>query len=362
MYVGPVRVLDLVITAVALLAWLIVAWRRPEWRPTSAIWPAFVAVLGAIALSMAGSAYPRLGLEILSVAVLLTALYLLLVRIMALPYARARIGGLMAVLALVLGVAYVAWSVILWVEWWGLVGEIRMPPLRPAHLGMTWGSPSVVLTVQVLMTAAAIGGLGLATRAARLTALVLVLLLAAVAIMSGSRSGWLSLSGAVVIVGGLALLDSRGRELLAKGTGSRPVRLALVPILAIGILVAVVFGPTMIDRFAGYGDGGRPTYWATAIRMFEDAPLLGQGPGTWMVRRVAFTEPGELDLYQPWHHERLRVTPGLTGLWQVSGRSNVPFEEMVRLDIHYINSWTLGQDLRIMFKTVPVVLRGTGGY
>ncbi|MDO9695349.1 MAG: sugar transferase [Candidatus Latescibacteria bacterium] len=70
----------------------------------------------------------------------------------------------------------------------------------------------------------------------------------------------------------------------------------------------------------------------------------------------------ELDLYQPWHHERLRITPGLTGLWQVSGRSNVPFEEMVRLDIHYINSWSLGQDVRIMFKTVPVVLRGTGGY
>jgi len=70
----------------------------------------------------------------------------------------------------------------------------------------------------------------------------------------------------------------------------------------------------------------------------------------------------ELDHYQPWHHERLRVTPGLTGLWQVSGRSNVPFEEMVRLDIHYINTWTLRKDFEIVFKTVPVVMRGTGGY
>ena len=70
----------------------------------------------------------------------------------------------------------------------------------------------------------------------------------------------------------------------------------------------------------------------------------------------------ELDHYQPWHHERLRVTPGLTGLWQVSGRSNVPFEEMVRLDIHYINTWTLLQDLRIIAKTIPVVFHGTGGY
>jgi len=70
----------------------------------------------------------------------------------------------------------------------------------------------------------------------------------------------------------------------------------------------------------------------------------------------------ELDHYSPWHHERLRVTPGLTGLWQVSGRSNVPFEEMVRLDIHYINTWNLLEDLRIILKTIPVVLKGSGGY
>jgi len=70
----------------------------------------------------------------------------------------------------------------------------------------------------------------------------------------------------------------------------------------------------------------------------------------------------ELDHYQPWHYERLRVLPGLTGLWQVSGRSNVPFEEMVRMDIHYINTWSLAQDMRIIAKTIPVVLRGTGGY
>ena len=89
---------------------------------------------------------------------LLTALYLLLVRIMALPYARVRIGGLMAALALVLGVAYIAWTVLLWVEWWGLVGELPLPPFRPTQLGLTWGSPSVVVSVQTLMTVAAAGG------------------------------------------------------------------------------------------------------------------------------------------------------------------------------------------------------------
>ncbi len=70
----------------------------------------------------------------------------------------------------------------------------------------------------------------------------------------------------------------------------------------------------------------------------------------------------EIEHYQPWHLERLKVTPGLTGLWQVSGRSTVPFEEMVRLDLQYINHWSLWLDLQIMARTLPVVVKGTGGY
>ncbi len=70
----------------------------------------------------------------------------------------------------------------------------------------------------------------------------------------------------------------------------------------------------------------------------------------------------EIENYQPWHMERLKAVPGLTGLWQVSGRSSVSFDEMVRLDIRYINEWSLWKDIVIMAKTLPVVLKGTGGY
>jgi lipopolysaccharide/colanic/teichoic acid biosynthesis glycosyltransferase len=70
----------------------------------------------------------------------------------------------------------------------------------------------------------------------------------------------------------------------------------------------------------------------------------------------------EIENYQPWHMERLRAVPGLTGLWQVSGRSKVSFEDMVRMDIRYINTWSPWKDFVILLKTVPVVLRGTGGY
>lgn len=70
----------------------------------------------------------------------------------------------------------------------------------------------------------------------------------------------------------------------------------------------------------------------------------------------------EIENYQPWHMERLKAVPGLTGIWQVSGRSEVSFDDMVRMDVRYINQWSFWQDLAIIFKTVPVVLKGTGGY
>jgi lipopolysaccharide/colanic/teichoic acid biosynthesis glycosyltransferase len=71
--------------------------------------------------------------------------------------------------------------------------------------------------------------------------------------------------------------------------------------------------------------------------------------------------PYEYECYDEWHKLRLKVRPGLTGLWQVSGRSTVPFHEMVAMDIYYIERWSLLLDLKIMLRTVPVMLGGTGG-
>jgi lipopolysaccharide/colanic/teichoic acid biosynthesis glycosyltransferase len=70
----------------------------------------------------------------------------------------------------------------------------------------------------------------------------------------------------------------------------------------------------------------------------------------------------ELSHYKEWHKKRLLVKPGLTGLWQVSGRSTVPFDEMVTLDLYYIRNWSLLFDLKIILRTVPVMLKGSGGY
>ena len=72
--------------------------------------------------------------------------------------------------------------------------------------------------------------------------------------------------------------------------------------------------------------------------------------------------PSEVAQYEPWQRRRLDVAPGISGMWQVSGRSDVGFEEMVLLDIYYIENWSPLLDLRIMLKTIPVVLLGKGAY
>lgn len=72
--------------------------------------------------------------------------------------------------------------------------------------------------------------------------------------------------------------------------------------------------------------------------------------------------PAEVASYEEWHRRRLSGVPGLTGLWQVLGRSDTSFDEMVRLDIYYIENWSLGMDLRILLQTLPAVLSGRGAY
>ena len=83
-----------------------------------------------------------------------------------------------------------------------------------------------------------------------------------------------------------------------------------------------------------------------------DMSLVGPRPAT----------PREVALYEDWQLHRLETLPGITGLWQVSGRSELGFSEQVLMDIMYIENWSLGLDLRIMLRTVPAVLSGKGAF
>ena len=61
-----------------------------------------------------------------------------------------------------------------------------------------------------------------------------------------------------------------------------------------------------------------------------------------------------------WGRQRLDLKPGITGPWQVLGRNGIPFEEMVKLDYLYVTNWSLGNDLGLLLRTVPIVARGMG--
>jgi lipopolysaccharide/colanic/teichoic acid biosynthesis glycosyltransferase len=83
-----------------------------------------------------------------------------------------------------------------------------------------------------------------------------------------------------------------------------------------------------------------------------DMSLVGPRPAT----------PREVGQYEEWQLHRLDALPGITGLWQVSGRSELGFSEQVLMDIMYIENWSLGLDLRILLRTIPAVLIGKGAF
>ena len=124
---------------------------------------------------------------------------------------------------------------------------------------------------------------------------------------------------------------------------------------------------------ANMGDDERPTY-----KLHNDPRITRVGR---VLRRLSFDEVPQLinvlrgdmsvvgprppiayevEAYEIWHRKRLDMKPGLTGLWQVSGRNRLPFEEMVKLDLFYIENWSLLLDLRIILRTVLVIFRGDG--
>lgn len=70
--------------------------------------------------------------------------------------------------------------------------------------------------------------------------------------------------------------------------------------------------------------------------------------------------PSEVEKYDPWQRRRLSMKPGLTCLWQISGRNKIGFDQWMQLDLNYIDSWSLWLDIKILFRTIPVVLVGFG--
>lgn len=108
----------------------------------------------------------------------------------------------------------------------------------------------------------------------------------------------------------------------------------------------------------------------TRVGRFLRKTSLDELPQLWNVLRGEMSLVGprpplpyELECYAPWHHRRvLGVKPGITGLWQVTGRSRTTFNEMVRLDLRYVRQWSIWLDFKILLQTPKAVLMGEGAY
>lgn len=100
----------------------------------------------------------------------------------------------------------------------------------------------------------------------------------------------------------------------------------------------------------------RPGRWMRKYSLDELPQFLNVLKGEMSLVGPRPPLPTEVEQYEDYVHRRLRVTPGITGLWQVSGRANLDWEQTVRLDLYYVENWSFVQDLVILFRTVKVVL------
>jgi lipopolysaccharide/colanic/teichoic acid biosynthesis glycosyltransferase len=108
---------------------------------------------------------------------------------------------------------------------------------------------------------------------------------------------------------------------------------------------------TVLGRFLRkYSLDELPQLWSV---LKGDMSLVGPRPPL----------PEEFQRYQAWHRGKLAITPGITCFWQINGRSDIhDFDEWMRLDLKYIEKWSLWTDLKILARTIPAVLRGHGAY
>jgi tetratricopeptide (TPR) repeat protein len=289
------------IAIVVLGGWLAIALVRPAWRPRAPLLLPLAIASAAYLASALVSQRPRLSLEP-TIAGLGWALALLfLSRLVSVPWFRARVAVVMTAFVAIVSIGYLVQVGGEWVTWWGLVGRLALPPLRPSFAALFLGSPNLIATALMLLTPLVVVlllrrgvgwvGVGLAVAAALAT------------FVSGSRGAYAGVGIGLMVA--VALFVARRRTTF----GARPVTamlrqrpILIIPALAV-VATGVAFAPAVLRRFEQGGADLRLDLWRSALTIFAAHPVLGAGPGTWVQLKVAANPPGVPNLILPHAHD-----------------------------------------------------------
>jgi lipopolysaccharide/colanic/teichoic acid biosynthesis glycosyltransferase len=197
--------------------------------------------------------------------------------------------------------------------------------------------------------------------------------------IAGSVSALLLLAPLLLFIAIIVKLTSRGPVLFRQervGAGGR--RFVMLKFRTMFAGSDSAMHEAYVDRFIAGTLGPEQVGKLTVYKLTNDPRVTSFGR---LLRRASLDElpqclnvlagsmslvgprpplPYEVSRYAPWQMERLAVKPGITGLWQVSGRNRLTFDDMVHLDIKYVRSWSLWLDLRILFRTPFAVAAGQG--
>lgn len=317
-YYPALRILTDVTAAVVLGSWAVLAWRDPAWRPRSALLPAILASLAGLAISTALSRRPGISVEYLAYAVVLAALYLFLVQLMARAFFRGRFVTLAGALFIAIVVGYLGFSAVHWASWLSVLGRLTVPPLRPEFESLTFGNPSTVLTIVALLAMPLVANADWTRRRGVAAVIAVLAIVGLVAFISGSRAGWLALAiagaagalAAVLVPSGRSAIRAASRGALDHVAGRAGLAVALVAVVA----VAVALGPAVLRRVTSGGETNRLAFVRVALELFQESPVVGTGPGTWVIQRPALTLPTEPDEYIPHAHNVYAQTVAELGL------------------------------------------------
>lgn len=317
-YHPVLRLISTVAAAAVLTTWAYLCWRDPDWRPRSLLLPAIAACLASLGISSLFSRYPGISVEYLSYGVLLAALYLFLVQLLARAFFRRRLVTLTAGLFLSIVAIYMTFTISHWATWLSVLGRVTVPPLRPEFESLTFGNPSTVLTMVALLAVPAVASAAWTTRRGLVAAAIVVGLTALVALVSGSRAGWLALGVAAVVGIGAAVVVPSGRRRTAAGlrhlSGQTGGRLTLLVVGAAAVGAVVLLGPAIVRRVMEGGEANRLAFARIALELFAQSPIVGTGPGTWVIHRPALTRPSDVDEYIPHAHNVYAQTLGELGI------------------------------------------------